>query len=251
MPELTSPSAGITTVLFDLDDTLFDHANTARAALAATAAGRASLHAVDLEVLYQQYSEVLEEVHPLVMKGHYTYEEARRLRFQRLVAPYEAHPATPADLALLAEQHYAHYRRLRRPVPGALVLLEALKPNYRIGIVTNNRTAEQEDKLQFLGMSHLVDALITSEEVGVLKPDPQIYEVALHRLHATPAETVMVGDNWQADVVGAAAVGIRPLWLNRFGAVRPLAHVAEITSLEPLAEIYQKITVPSPSVSFA
>jgi HAD superfamily hydrolase (TIGR01509 family) len=225
MPELTSPATGITTVLFDLDDTLFDHANTARAALAATAAGRASLHAVDLEQLYQQYSEVLEEVHPLVMKGHYTYEAARQLRFQRLVAPYDPQPATPADIALLAEQHYAHYRRLRRPVPGALALLEALRPNYRIGIVTNNRTAEQEDKLQFLGMSHLVDALITSEEVGVLKPDPRIYEVALHRLHATPAETVMV--------------------------VRPLARMAEITSLEPLAEIYQKITVPSRSVSLA
>lgn len=251
MAELPSPAAGISTVLFDLDDTLFDHANTARAALAATAATRASLQAVDLEVLYQQYSEVLEEIHPLVMQGHYTYEAARQLRFRRLVAPYEAQPATPADIALLAEQHYAHYRRLRRPVPGALALLEALKPNYRIGIVTNNRTTEQEDKLQFLGMAHLVDALITSEEVGVLKPNPQIYEVALRRLHATPAETVMVGDNWQADVVGAAAVGIRPLWLNRVGAVLPLAHVVELTSLEPLAEIYQKITVPSRSVSLA
>jgi 2-haloalkanoic acid dehalogenase type II len=249
MPEPTLPAAGITTVLFDLDDTLFDHANTARAALAATAANRASLQGVDLEALYQQYSEVLEEVHPLVMKGHYTYEAARQLRFGRLVAPYEAQPATQADIALLAEQHYAHYRQLRRPVPGALALLQALKPNYRIGIVTNNRTAEQEDKLRFLGMSHLVDALITSEEVGVLKPDPQIYEVALHRLHATPAETVMVGDNWQADVVGAAAVGIRPVWLNRFGSGRPLAHVTEITSLEPLPEIYQQITAPVPSVS--
>jgi HAD superfamily hydrolase (TIGR01509 family) len=247
MPVLTTPR--ITTVLFDLDDTLFDHAGTARAALAATAAGRASLHSVNLEELYQQYSECLEEIHPQVMAGRYSYEAARQLRFRRLVAPYETQLATDADIAVLAEQHYAHYRHLRQPMPGALALLEALKPHCRIGIVTNNRTAEQEDKLQFLGMTHLVDALITSEEVGVMKPDPQIYNVALQRLHATAAETVMVGDNWQADIVGAAAVGIRPLWLNRFGAVRPWAHVDEITSLEPVAEIYQKITASSPSVS--
>jgi FMN phosphatase YigB (HAD superfamily) len=52
----------------------------------------------------------------------------------------------------------------------------------------------------------------------------------------------MVGDNWPADVVGALAVGIRPLWLNRTGAPRPLAHVAELTSLEPLADVLHHLT---------
>jgi FMN phosphatase YigB (HAD superfamily) len=88
----------------------------------------------------------------------------------------------------------------------------------------------------------LVDALITSEDVGVLKPDPAIYQVALQRLQASPAQTVMVGDNWSADVLGALAVGIRPVWLNRFGAARLLPHVAELTSLEPLAEVYHYLT---------
>jgi FMN phosphatase YigB (HAD superfamily) len=91
-------------------------------------------------------------------------------------------------------------------------------------------------------MSELVDALITSEEVGAPKPDPRIYQVALERLGAEAAQTVMVGDNWTADVVGALAVGIRPVWLNRIGAARPLSHVAEITSLEPLAEVLRQLS---------
>ncbi|GAA4498970.1 hypothetical protein GCM10023172_16890 [Hymenobacter ginsengisoli] len=236
------PSAPtITTILFDLDDTLFDHAGTARAALAATAARRPTLQGVPVETLYQHYSELLEEVHPLVMTGRISYLEARQQRFARLLAPYEPTP-TAAEVAQLAEQHYGHYQQLRRPVPGALALLQALKPAYKIGIITNNRTAEQQEKLRHLGMSHLVDALITSEDVGVLKPDPAIYVQALQRLGATPAETVMVGDNWQADVVGALAAGIRPVWLNRLGVARPQPQVAELVSLEPLGSVYQVIT---------
>jgi putative hydrolase of the HAD superfamily len=230
--------SSVTTILFDLDDTLFDHMGTARAALTAVAASRNSLHGVPIEELYTRYSELLEELHPQVMTGRISYLEARQQRFARLLAPYEP-GVSGVEAAQLAEQHYAYYQQLRRPVAGALALLQALKPKYKIGIVTNNRLAEQQEKLRYLGMSGLVDTLITSEEAGVLKPNPRIYQLALARLGAEAAQTVMVGDNWQADVVGALAVGIRPLWLNRTGAVRPLLCVAEITGLEPLGDVLQ------------
>ena len=250
--ELSGPSAapgpGITTVLFDLDDTLFDHMGTARAALATTAAAQPALLGADVEALYSHYSELLEELHAQLMVGRYTYEEARQLRFERLLAPYGV---GAAEAGRIAEQHYGHYQHLRQPLPGAVALLQALRPRYRIGIVTNNRLAEQEEKLRHLGLRDLVDALVTSEEVGVPKPDPRIFAVALERLGAQPAETLLVGDNWQADVVGALAVGIRPLWLNRTGAARLLPHVEELTSLEPLAEVFQRITTPVSRVLLA
>ncbi len=238
MPQ-PSPFVPITTVLFDLDDTLFDHIGTARAALAATAAVDARLQAADPEALYQHYSELLEEIHAQLLVGRYSYEEARQLRFERLLGPYGV---GAAEVPAIAQAHYGRYQQLRRPLPGARALLEALKPHYRIGIVTNNRTAEQVDKLRHLGMEELVDALITSEGVGVPKPDPRIFQAALARLGARPAETVLVGDNWTADVVGALGVGIRPVWLNRTGAPRPLAHVPEITSLAPLPAVWHAIT---------
>lgn len=231
----------ITTVLFDLDDTLFDHVATARAALAATAAGRPALQGVPFEDLYQRYSDLLEAMHPRVMRGEIPYLVAREQRFQQLLLPYEG-ALSGAESQRVAEQHYGHYQRLRQPVAGARALLQRLKPTHRIGIVTNNRTAEQREKLRFLQLDTLVDALITSEDVGVLKPDPAIYRVALQRLRASPAETVMVGDNWSADVLGALAVGIRSVWLNRFGAARLLPQVAELTSLEPVADAYQQLT---------
>lgn len=236
-------SPGITTVLFDLDDTLFDHMGTARAAIAATAAAQPALRTADVEVLYSHYSELLEELHAAALVGRYTFEQARQLRFERLLGPYGV---GAVEAGHIAGQHYGHYQQLRRPLPGALALLQALRPHYRIGVVTNNRQAEQEEKLRHLGMWHYVDALVTSEEVGQPKPAPRIFEVALARLGAQPAETVMVGDNWQADVVGALAVGIRPLWLNRLGVGRPLAHVAELISLEPLEEVLRHLAAVSP-----
>lgn len=239
-PENPSKSAHLTTILFDLDDTLFDHIATARASLRASASPLPFFQTIDFEPFYQLYSELLEEYHALLMAGRYSYEEARRLRFERLLAPYwPAARAEEIDDFVRANQ--THYPLMRQPVAGALALLQALKPHYRIGIVTNNRTAEQEDKLAFLGMTNLVDALIASEEVGVPKPDPRIFEAALQRLEARPEETVLVGDNWRADVLGALAVGIRPVWLNRLGAVRPLPHVAEITSFEPLEDALRVI----------
>jgi putative hydrolase of the HAD superfamily len=231
----------LTTILFDLDDTLFDHRGTAWAALADIAAGRPALHGVPVADLYARYSELLEELHAQVLAGRISYLAARQRRFARLLAPYEPGASAEAVRAF-AQQYYGHYQQLRRPVAGALALLQALKPGYKLGIVTNNRLAEQEEKLRHLGMRPLVSELITSEEIGVAKPDPRIYQVALARLGASPAQTVMVGDNWQADVVGALAVGIRPVWLNRLGVARPLPAVAELSSLEPLALAYRIIS---------
>ncbi|MDO7845986.1 HAD family hydrolase [Hymenobacter sp. M29] len=244
-PEKLPWSTRLTTVLFDLDDTLFDHIATARASLRASAAPLPFFQTVDFEPFYQLYSELLEEYHAQLMAGRYTYDEARRLRFERLLAPYWP-DASAADVDDFVRANQLHYPLMRQPVAGALALLQALKPHYCIGIVTNNRTAEQEEKLAFLGMTDLVDALITSEEVGLPKPDPRIFEVALQRLGARPEETVLVGDNWRADVLGALAVGIRPVWVNRLGAARPLAHVAEITSFEPLEDA---LTVIAPAAS--
>lgn len=240
MPLPASLSPPLTTVLFDLDDTLFDHTATSRAALRATTCELPFFATVDFESFYRYYSNLLEELHLRVLAGTCSYAEARRLRFEGLLARYQP-TAGPAAAERLADAYYVQYPRHRQPVPGALVLLQALRPYYRIGIITNNRTAEQADKLRFLGMTELVDALITSEDVGVPKPDPRIFQAALQQLGAQPEETVLVGDNWVADVLGARAVDIRPLWLNRVGTPRPLADVAEITSLEPLAEVLAKI----------
>ena len=96
----------------------------------------------------------------------------------------------------------------------------------------------QVKKIAALGIDSFVDALVVSEEVGVPKPDARVFETALSRLGSTPDQAVMIGDSWSSDIVGATALGIPAIWLNRYDRPCPDASLAtEIRSLEPVDEI--------------
>lgn len=223
-PDPSSRSARATSlpraVLFDLDDTLFDHALTSRAALARIWTTHPFLRGLPLESAWKQYSRLLEEVHPEVVAGRLTPEVARVERFRRLgLAAGVA--LTPDESAELSRTYRIHYQRLRRPVPGARRLLERLHGRTTIGVVSNNQLEEQVEKLRFLGLTSLVDELVVSEEVRVAKPDAKIFDIALDRVDAAPGEAAMIGDSWENDVRGAYAVGIRAVWFNRFALPRP------------------------------
>lgn len=203
----------VRTVLFDLDDTLFDHAGCARDALAAVQGCDASLRAMPFEALQRTHATFLEELHTDVMFGRVPLEDARRERFRRLLAACGADAGD--DLAArLAATYRDAYRDARRAVAGAAALLAAVRPRARIGIVSNNLLAEQQEKLRTCALDRFVDALVVSEEVGVSKPDPAIFRVALERLDCAPAEAVMIGDSWSADIVGARSAGMHAVWFN-------------------------------------
>ena len=219
-------------VLFDLDDTLFDHRGTSREALAAVQAAVPDLARCDLDEFERRHVAVLEELHHGgVMQGEMSMDEARVERFRRLLA---AAGSTGSDAGLAARRYREAYIAARRAVPGAGSLLRALRPVVRLGIVTNNILSEQEDKLKQLGLRHLIDVLVASAEEGVSKPDPAIFLRALHRLGHQPGEAVMVGDSWATDVVGARAAGLRVVWFNQRGEHAPEEGAAvEIATLEP------------------
>jgi putative hydrolase of the HAD superfamily len=223
-------------VLFDLDDTLFDHQHCSRAGLAALREGFPALASEPFEAFELRYRILLEEVHMRALSGELTPAAARLERFHRFLSA--AFASTLEDAERAGGLYHEAFRAARRPVAGAIELLHHLRPHVRIGIVTNNVRHEQVEKLQFCGFESLVDELITSEEVGYAKPHPAIFQAALERLACEPDEVVMVGDNWENDVVGASRVGIRSIWLNRYAAPHPDAALApEIVELAPLAEI--------------
>lgn len=229
-------------VLFDLDDTLFDHRATLRTALAAVRGEVPAFQALDLDDLERRHGVLLEELHHAgVMQGVMSVDQSREERFRRLLEGVGA-PAPPGLVASVAARYRNLYAASRRPVPGALALLEVLGRRVRLGVVSNNILAEQEAKLAEFGMRPLVDVLVVSAEEGVAKPDPAIFRIALSRLGITPGEAVMVGDSWPSDIVGATRAGLRAVWLNRTGEPCPDPSLAaEIQSLEPAASVAQVI----------
>ena len=87
-------------------------------------------------------------------------------------------------------------------------LLERLHGRTVLGVVTNNQIAEQEEKVAHFGLNDVIDFLVVSEGVGVSKPDPRIFSLALDRAAAEPGEAVMIGDSWENDILGARGAGI-------------------------------------------
>jgi HAD superfamily hydrolase (TIGR01549 family) len=225
----------IRAVLFDLDDTLVDHRHASAAAIAGVRERFSALQSRDLADLARENQRILDSMHHEVASGARDVGDARIERYRRLFA-YAGHGPERASAA--AELHRRLYHANRRCVEGALELVTLLHSRLKIGVVTNNTVAEQEEKLATFGFAPHVDVLVTSEEAGFAKPDARIFALALERLGCDAYETVMIGDAWVQDVLGATGAGIRTLWLNRQGLPHPDSSVAmQIFALHPAEDI--------------
>ena len=223
-------------VLVDLDDTLFDHRRSARAAL--TEVHRIHGRGTDLDAFERQHTAYLEVMHVEVLAGRIGLDEARRERFRRVFSALGI-ALGDADVDAVASAYRSGYMVARRALDGAAELLLAVRPHARIGIVTNNLLEEQQDKLAYCGLASSIDVLIASEDVGVSKPDRGIFDIALDRIGVAAPDAVMVGDSWANDIAGALNAGIRAVWFNpdRKPAPDRTRGVPEIHSLTPAADV--------------
>ncbi len=225
-------------LLCDLDDTLFDHQHATRAALARLQASDTRLQGWPLEDLQERHHILLEQYHQEVLAGRLSIDAARERRFQALVGG--------GDATGLAQAYREAYTTDWQEVAGAAALLTAIRAlGWAIVIVTNNIVSEQRIKLDRIGLAPLVDHLVTSEEVGVSKPHAGIFEHALACVSAVCGDAVMLGDAWPADVEGARAMGIRPVWFNRYGAASPDPTVAELRALTPTSDAVRTLSAQS------
>jgi HAD superfamily hydrolase (TIGR01549 family) len=141
---------------------------------------------------------------------HFGAREAAPHLLRRLGIPCDA--STAGQLADLLEEPYAEWRL--EAAPDALQTLEALRrAGMRLGIVSNlgyvpARLVRRE--LERAGLMRLLEpaAVVFSEDVGVYKPRPAIFQAALDALGADPEQAAHVGDSGQNDVAGAAALGM-------------------------------------------
>lgn len=91
----------------------------------------------------------------------------------------------------------------------------------KLGIVSNTEALLTQFEMDRYPILLTADAVVLSSEVGVRKPDPQIFQLALDRVGTAPAATVFIGNDWAADVLGAVRVGLKVIYVNDH-AVEPL-----------------------------
>ena len=219
-------------VLFDLDDTLFDHRGASRAALAEV--HRRHAGGSDFAAFEEHHARILEELHLDVLAGARDLDDARRERFRRV---FEAigMPLSSEEAEAVAAAYRRGYVPSWRAVAGAADLVAAIRERARVAVISNNLIEETREKLVFCRLQSLVDVVVVSGDEGISKPDPRIFHIALERLGIAAADAVMFGDSWAADIVGASRAGIRAVWFNPRRTPRPAhpAEVAEVFSLTP------------------
>jgi putative hydrolase of the HAD superfamily len=116
----------------------------------------------------------------------------------------------------LVGAYRADYPKLMAPpAPAAVRLLEELRAaGWKIAVVTNG-AASQAEKVEAAALSELVDACCISEVEGVAKPQAEIFRRAAARCGCALDGAWMVGDNPEADIAGAVALGLKTVWIAR------------------------------------
>jgi putative hydrolase of the HAD superfamily len=136
--------------------------------------------------------------------------------------------------------------RFPRSVVARVGLAETLSALHmqgiRLGVVTNGEVRFQQPKVEHLRIRRYLSTVVISEAAQVQKPDPRIFAHALAEIGCAAVHTWFVGDHPLNDVLGAAAVGLRPIWLQGVQPW-PAEHPApswQITALGELVAMTQR-----------
>jgi FMN phosphatase YigB (HAD superfamily) len=129
-------------------------------------------------------------------------------------------------------------------LPGALETLAALHPLYTLAVATNAKNSAEADiwrALRRVGLAEHLDRVYCFGSIGKLKPSVEFFAYILADLRLSADESVMVGDEWETDILGANRAGLRGVWLNEQDSRETNSdRVQTIHSLLELPEVLQK-----------
>jgi len=227
-------------IIFDLDDTLIMEEYGTRKAFDATCTGIKELGEIYLEKLFRSVRRRAEEL----WKSFYLFDYCDDIQvsyLEALCADFigddprlkDLHTWAPTyrkqswylalldqgiDHIVLAEKLGEKYRVERRnrcyQFPGTAPALEQLMKRYQLAMLTNGTPDLQRDKIKKAGLEDYFQVIVVSGEIGVGKPNSQIFRVVLEKLNISPESAVMVGDNLDRDIGGAKKAGITAVWFN-------------------------------------
>ena len=224
-------------LFFDLDHTLWDFEKNANETLHTLFERHdlARFGTFTVEQFISVYSDVNHALWRMYQSNKITQQQLREVRFVRTLAKLgvpedQVPPTISAEFTDLLPQKSAVF-------PYTHEVLDYLKLNYRLHLITNGFNDIQSIKLASSNLTHYFEEVITSEHSGHLKPDPRMFRHALERTGATAAESLMIGDNLECDVLGAYNAGIDQVYFNpeKRRHFNQITH--EISCLSELKEI--------------
>ena len=192
-------------VFFDLDHTLWDfEANSKKAYEFIFKKNKLVINIADFIQIYEPINHAYWKL--------YREEKVsqKELKYARLKDTFDRlnFPVSDKLILILADEYLQNLANYNLLFEGTIDLLEYLKPKYKLHIITNGFHEIQSDKLTNSKINHFFDRVITSESVLVKKPNPKIFFHALKIANAKTYESIMIGDNLEADIYGAKNIGM-------------------------------------------
>jgi FMN hydrolase / 5-amino-6-(5-phospho-D-ribitylamino)uracil phosphatase len=237
--EIVRALAGLTTLLFDADGTLWDFEGAMRHALACALAELERLYPADRgRLTVDALIAIRERVAADVQGRPWRHEEIRLEAFRRTLATL-GHPgeALARDITAVFMRHrFADIALYDDVLPA----LDALQERYALGLLTNGNTAPER-----CGLPGRFRFVILSQDHALQKPDQRLFALAIERAGCRPQQMVNIGDSLGKDVRGAQQAGLPAIWLNRGQKPNPTGIVpdAEIAGLGGLLAILQPGTL--------
>lgn len=205
-------------ILFDVDDTLYDLSEPFCNAYTELY-GQTDQNL--LEKMFLTSRKYSDEVYDQALSGEITMEEMYIYRVQKAFADFEK-KITDAE-ALKFQNVYEKYQFKISLSKTMRELLEECRKHWILGIITNGPTKHQWDKINTLGLTQYIPAenIFVSQQLGVSKPQKEIFTYACGQIRVSTDETCFVGDTFQNDIVGAKNAGLKAVWFQRRKAAAP------------------------------
>ena len=205
-------------IFFDLDHTLWDFDRNSKLAFEALF----NQYSIDLDL--SKFLAIYEPINYAYWAKFRVEEisklDLRRGRLSDSFAVFER-VFSETELDAMAETYIEELPKNNHLFDGVMQTLEELSPNYTLHIITNGFHEVQHNKLHKSGLKPYFSTVTTSEEVGLKKPNPVIFQKALEKAQAEPQESLMVGDTFEADILGAEALGMHTLFYNYWSVEVP------------------------------
>ena len=203
-------------LFIDLDDTIYDFSAASKESFMET---YELLHYErffkSFEHFYSIYEPYNLELWRIYGEGKITKEELNKRRYSHPLEAVGIHDQELADR--FCREALSRIPTKNKLIPGAIELLEYLRPKYNLYILSNGFKELQSHKMRTAGIDKYFDALILSEDIGVNKPNRELYEYALEKTGSKLEESIMIGDMFDTDIVGAANIGMEQIYFNPKG----------------------------------
>lgn len=198
-------------LFFDLDHTLWDFDKNS--GFAFDAIFKAQGFEIELSDFLNIYIPRNQHYWKLYQVNKISHED---LRYYRLKDVFDALNFEVSDETIhyLSEEYIKFLPEYNHLFDGAIELLDYLKPKYKLHIITNGFASVQTKKIKNSNIEHYFETITNSEMAGVKKPHRTIFEFALSLANASKQESVMIGDSFEADILGAQEAGIDAIFFN-------------------------------------